>query len=392
MKTLLPCLLLTLFILVPDAAARRGEFSHPGVLTSQAELAVIQSRVADAAAGDATCAGFVATMATKYADLDFVPQPVARVRRGDRKPQDSAVLMRESAMTAYTLTLRWAVTGDAAARDKAQSVMAAWANVYEGSDGDIGRFLDASWVLTPWCAAGELMQHATVDGKGSGWKPADVRQFKTMVRRLSDVSANIFDPQYPPGNWQTSASLGNMAAGVFLDDRALYERARDYQLETMPKVLLEPGYTHEIFRDAWHGTVSLAGLIQAAEVGRHQSDLSLYHAKYDGQSDPRILVCLRWYADPFRGIPRDAPPMGGPKWKPKPWKFDAKGAMKSTGGWEIALNFYAYIEPAENLADYADAVLTQYRPSGQDNALFISSDTLTHGDLYKPGLRHTMGK
>ena len=35
-------------------------------------------------------------------------------------------------------------------------------------------------------------------------------------------------------------------------------------------------------------------------------------------------------------------------------------------------------------AEVVDAVLTTYRPGGHDNALFIESDTLTHGDLYDP--------
>ena len=382
----------TIFLVGAAAAPVRQPFAHPGIFTSQAELDVIQRRLAANDPADATVAGYRSTMATKFGDVAFVPQPVAHVRRGDRKPVDSPVLERNSAMTAYTLTLRWAATGDAAARDKAQQVMAAWADTFVSDDGDINRFLDSAWVLAPWCAAGELMEHATIHGRPSGWAADRVAKFKAMVAKLSQISVGIFDPKYPPGNWQTSASLGNMEAGIFLDDPALYARARDYQLKNIPKVLLAPGYCNEIFRDPWHGTVSLTGVLQAAEVARHQGDLSLYHARYDGQADPRLLVCLRWYADPFRGVPVDVPPMGGPKWKPKPWKYVGNTAVRSTGGWEMGLTFYRDIEPSPRLAGYADAVLTRYRPSGQDNSLFIESDTLTHGDLYKPGLRFTMAR
>ena len=365
-------------------------FIHPGVLTSQTELEVIQKRIAGADPQDTTFAGFQSTMKTKFADLGYVPRPSPRIKRGDRKP-DGPTSMREAAMTAYTLTLKWAATGDRAACEKAQSIMAAWADVYEGSDGDINRFLDSSWVLAPWCAAGELQLYATVNGKPALWKADQVAKFKTMVRRLSDTSRQIFDPKYPPGNWQTSASLAAMSAGIFLDDPALYSEGRDYQLKNIPKVLLKEGYCNEIFRDPWHGMVSLTGLLQAAEVGRHQGDLSLYHAKYDEQSDPRLLVCLRWYADPLRNIPVDVPPMGGAKWKPKPWQFTAGGnAARSTGGWEIGLNFYKYMEPSPNLDQYEDAVKKSYRPSGQDNALFIESDSMTQGDLYDPAQALTM--
>jgi hypothetical protein len=74
--------------------------------------------------------------------------------------------------------------------------------------------------------------------------------------------------------------------------------------------------------------------------------------------------------------------MGGARWKPNPWSFVA--ASRNAGGFEIALNFYQWIEPSDNIAEFRDAVLKTYRPSGQDNSLFIESDTLTHADLYKP--------
>jgi hypothetical protein len=366
-------------------------FTHPGVLSSQAELDLIQKRIAAADPKDTTYAGYLSTMKTRYANLDYEPKPTARIERGDRKPVDGPRSMREAAMTAYTLTLKWAATGDPDACRKAQSIMAAWADTYEGSGGDINRFLDASWVLAPWCAAGELQQYAKYGGEGAEWPSEQVAKFKSMVRKLSDTSKQIFDPKYAPGNWQTSASLAAMAAGVFLDDAQLYRQGRDYQLKNIPRVLLKPGYANEIFRDPWHGMVSVTGLLEAAEVGRHQGDLSLFHAKYDGQSDPRLLVSLRWYANPLRGIPVDVPPMGGPKWKPRPWQFTAGGnAARSTGGWEIGLNFYKYIEPSPDLDQFEDAVIKSYRPSGQDNALFIESDSMTQGDLYKPGSRFTM--
>ena len=367
-------------------------FVHPGVLTSQAELDVIRKHVAAANPGDPIYAGYQSLLKTRFVDTGHVPKPAARLKRGDGKP-DSPSRMRESAMTAYSLTLKWAAAGDAAARDKAQSIMSAWADVYEGSDGDINRFLDASWVLAPWCAAGELMLHANIDGQTAGWEAARVAKFKAMVRNLSDVSRPIFDPKYAPGNWQTSASLGGMMAGIFLDEPTLYTEGRDYQLKNMPRVLTKAGYCNEIFRDPWHGIVSLTGLMQAAEVGRHQGDLSLFHAKYDGQSEPRLLVCLKWYADPLRGKGVAVPPMGGPKWKTKPWTFTAGGnAARSTGAWEIGLNFYKNVEPATGLDEYEDAVKTAYRPSGQDNALFIESDSMTHGDLSDDPVLHTKQK
>ncbi len=376
------------------ATARSGDvpFQHPGILTSQAELDAIQKHVAAQDPGDVNFAGYVSTMKTRFADADFVPQPMARPQRIDnKKDTDPPALQRDSAMTAYTLALKWVVTGDATARAKAISIMDAWSKVFDANQGDENRFLDSSWVVTVWCAAGELIRHGTYHGERANWPPADVARFGEMIRRLEVVSSQIIVRPFNPGsNWGTSSMLGDMAAGVFLDDHAMYARGRDALLKYLPDIIKKEGYCKEVFRDPWHGIVALTGAIQAAEVGRHQGDLSIYHAKFDGQPDPRLLVAVRWYANPLRGIPVPLPPMGGPQWKPVPWSFNAADGSHDTGGFEIALNFYGWIEPSANLQDFRDAVLKTYRPSYQNRGLFIESDTLTHGDLYRPDQRITV--
>ncbi|MGN6507428.1 MAG: alginate lyase family protein [Tepidisphaeraceae bacterium] len=367
------------------AGAAEGAFVHPGIFTSQQELERLQHRVAAADPDDATYAGYLSTMRTKFADVKFVPQPIARPKRLGKKELDPPVFQRDSAMTAYTLALKWAVTGDAAARDKAIQIMNAWADVFEQNEGDENRFLDSAWVVTVWCAAGELIRHADYHGQHADWPTERVQKFQAMIRHLEAESSQIIvRPFNPVSNWGTSAMLGDMAAGVFLDDPALYDRGRDALLKYMPDIIKPQGYCNEIFRDPWHGIVALSGTIQAAEVGRHQNDLSIYHARYEGQADPRLLIALRWYADPLRGKPVPVPPMGGPRGKTQPWAFIANHSSRNTGGFEMALNFYEWIEPAQDLDGFRDAVLRTYRPSGQDNSLFIESDTLTHANLNKP--------
>ena len=364
-------------------------FVHPGLLTGADELAVIQKRVQTADPNDPIYAGYLSTMARKYADMNYQPTPVARVKRGDLKPLDSPVLERDGAMVSYTLALKWVATGDVAARDKALSIMDAWAEVFETQEGDENRFLDSAWVTPVWCSAGELMLYGKVDGQSAPWPAEKVEKFKTMIRHLNALSSKIItQPFNPASNWGTSAFLADMAAGVFLDDHEIYQRGRDAMLKHLPQIIKKAGYCNEVFRDPWHGIVALSGTIQAAEIGRHQGDLSIYHARYDGQDAPRLLISVRWYADPLRGIAVPLPPMGGKNWKPDAWEFDAKGSSRKTGGFEIALNFYGWIEPAPNLESFRDAVLKTYRPSGQDNSLFIQSDTFTHGDLYAPQFPH----
>lgn len=379
------------FIILAIASAAVAQpapqtFRHPGVLISQAELDAIRKRVAAAGADDPVFAGFVHTMTTRFGDDTFKPQPAARLKRGDAKPDDSLSRLRTSGLTAYTLALKWAATGDASARDAAIRTVDAWAEVVVACEPDTPKSADASWALLPWCAAGELLERGKFDGQGSGWPADRASRLKSMVRVLSTASRPLFDPRLAPTSSQASAALGGMAAGVYLDDANLYAEARNFLLKQMPKLLTKAGYGNEIYLDPWQGTAGLAAIVQAAEVGRQQGDLSLFQAKYDGQDEPRVLVSLKWYADPLRGVAVDVPPMGGPRYQPRPWRFvAAANTARTTGGWEIGLNFYKYIEHRPGLDEYEDAVKKTYRPSEQQTTTSVQSDSLTHGELYKPG-------
>lgn len=375
------------FTPTPAPGATGGPFTHPGIFSSQNELETIRRRLAAHAPNDPMVTGWQSVMTSRYADLNYRPEPVAIVTRADKSP--TPVHERDSAMVAYVMALRWVLAGDEAARAKAVSVMNAWADVFQDHEGDVNTHLDAAWVVTVWSAAGELMRHGRYQGRAANWPTDQVEKFSTMIRRLEAQSSHILtDAQWKghTGNWDSSAMLGDMAAGVFLDDRAMYERGRNMVLEFMPRMLHQEGWPSEVFRDPWHCGVTLTGIIEAAEIARHQgNDTSLYEARYDGQNDPRIVVSLHWDANPLRGIPSGPLPAFniGPAYlhKTAGWQYDAKGATRNTGAFEMALNYYARIAHRPDLDDLKDVVLHYYRPSGQDNSLYITSDSLTHADL-----------
>ena len=373
----------------PSTAATDADrrFVHPGIFSSQAELETIRRRVAARNPADPMVAGWKSVVEGKYSNLNYQPQPVAIVTRSNKSP--SPVNERDAAMVSYVLALRWVLSGDEAARTKALSVTKAWADVFQDHEGDVNTHLDSAWVVTVWSAAGELLKHGRYMGRGANWPAADLEKFAAMVRKLEAQSSHILtDPQWKghTGNWDSSAMLGDMAAGVFLDDRAMYERGRSMVAEFMPRMLHKEGWPTEVFRDPWHCGVTLTGIIEAAEVARHQgNDTSLYEAKYDGQNEPRIAAVLKWSANPLRGIPSGPMPAFnvGPVYlhKQAGWRYDAKGQTRNTGAFDMALNYYTRITHLPGMDDVKDMTLRYYRPSGQDNSLFITSDSLTHGDL-----------
>ncbi len=360
------------------APASTAAFVHPGIFSSQTELETIRRRLASHRSDDPMTAGWQSVMTSRFADVEYQPAPVAIVTRKDKSP--TPVNERDSAMVAYVLALRWALTGEEEPRARSVAIMDAWADVFQDHQGDESTYLDSAWVVTVWSAAGEIMRHAKYQGRASGWPPAKIDKFSTMIRALEAQSSHIITRPFNPGsNWGMSAMLGDMAAGVFLDDRAMYDQGRNAVLKYMPNVIKKEGWCNEIYRDAWHGGVALTAAIEAGEIGRHQGDLSVYHAKYDGQADPRIVVALRWYANPLRGIP--AGPLPAMPNKAAGWMYDAKNTTRNTGAFEMALNFYTRIEHVTGLDDFKDMTLHFYRPSGQDNSIYITSDSLTHADL-----------
>ena len=376
-------------VAAPSTAAADADqrFVHPGIFSSQSELETIRRRVATRNPADPMVAGWQSVMGSRFNNVNYQPQPVAIVTRENKSP--SPVNERDAATISYVLALRWVLSGDEAAKNKALSIMKAWADVFQDHQGDVNTHLDSAWVVTVWSAAGEILKHARYMGRGANWPAADLEKFTGMVRKLEAQSSHILtEAQWKghTGNWDSSAMLGDMAAGVFLDDRAMYNRGRSMVAEFMPRMLHEEGWPTEVFRDPWHCGVTLTGIIEAAEVARHQgNDTSLYEAKYDGQTEPRIAVVLKWCANPLRGIPSEPMPAFnvGPAYlhKTEGWRYNAKGQTRNTGAFEMALNYYTRITHLPGMDDVKDMALHYYRPSGQDNSLFITSDTLTHGDL-----------
>ena len=72
-------------IISADAGTIPETFTHPGIFTSQPELAVIQKRVASANLADAIFQGWKSVLASKFADLNFVSQPMPIVKRLKKK-------------------------------------------------------------------------------------------------------------------------------------------------------------------------------------------------------------------------------------------------------------------------------------------------------------------
>lgn len=262
------------------AAGPANPFVHPGILHTAADLQRIKARLA--AGAQPWRDGFQALRSHPLSKADWKPRgPFADVVRGPRESRHIAELEAD-ANAAYQNALLWSLTGEAAHAAKAVAILNAWAPALRSITGH-DRHLAASLCGFKLVNAAELLRHT-----GAAWAAADIDRFSRMSRTALYPVIRDF-ATFANGNWDTGCIKTMMAMGVFLDDRAMFDRAVDYFHHgagngALTHYIINPsGQCQESGRDQQHAQLGLAHLAEACEIAWHQS-LDLY-----GAADNRLL-------------------------------------------------------------------------------------------------------
>src|SRR6185369_14420974 len=111
---------------------------------------------------------------------------------------------------------------------KAIEIMNAWAVTVKGHS-DHNAPLQAGWIAEIWPRAAELIRWTY-----PGWAPADVAKFEAMLKNVylpeiinGNVGAN--------GNWELTMAEGTINIGVFLDDKATFDKGVALWRRRVPK-------------------------------------------------------------------------------------------------------------------------------------------------------------
>jgi len=120
--------------------------------------------------------------------------------------------------------LLWALTGKVAHAKKAAEIIGAWSSMLESIGNHDARLL-VGMEGYDYCNAAELLKHTW-----DGWPQRDQARFEKMLR---DIFYPIIKDFYPSanGNWDASMLQTMLAMGVYLDDRAMFDRGVDYYLK-----------------------------------------------------------------------------------------------------------------------------------------------------------------
>ncbi|PAY18853.1 hypothetical protein CKO51_14170 [Rhodopirellula sp. SM50] len=285
-----PTVLLATFVLVlscTQGVPAFGEFVHPGVAHSRASIEFVKSKIAAGQQpwGDA----WERLRNSRYASLDWKPQPFAHVERGAyNDPDIGSSEFSSDARAASYHALCWALSGKELHAVKSAEILNAWSGTLQSIGNHDARLL-IGMSGHDFCIAAELLKHTW-----GQWPGNEQARFESMLRNIWYPVIKDFYPT-ANGNWDASMLQVMIAMSVVLDDRQMFDRAKDYYLGgkgngAIGNYFMESGQCQESGRDQAHTQMGLEFLANTCETAWIQG-VDLY-----GALDNRLLKGFEYTA------------------------------------------------------------------------------------------------
>ncbi|MFB6725467.1 alginate lyase family protein [Kribbella sp. NPDC056345] len=365
----------------PAPAEAPAVFAHPGVGVSRAQLDFVKAKV-QAGAQPWTNA-YNQAKNSAFGSLNRTPTPRAVVECGPySKPDYGCTNERQDAIAAYTDALIWYISGDVRYAQKSIQLMDAWsATIRDHTNSNAP--LQTGWAASSWPKAAEIIKHAYGNWPNSG-------RFGTMLRNV--YVPEIINGSNSNGNWELTMIEALQGIGVFLEDRAIYDKAislfsyrapafvylssdgalpktvPSQNLNTREKIVnywqgqgtFVTGLTQETCRDFVHTGYGISAISHVLETARIQG-IDMYP-----QYGERLRHALGFQAK----YERQAEPV--PSW--------LCGGTVKRGLGPITEVGYNALHTRLGIAMANTQALTEAnRPSGT-NLLFVAWETLTHAE------------
>ncbi|KAF2791003.1 secreted protein [Melanomma pulvis-pyrius CBS 109.77] len=360
---------------------RQNTFTHPGIFVSKPQLDFVKSKLTSKA--EPWTSAYKAMDSVTWAKTTWAPKPIATVRCEDPGTPEYQLEAgckdeRYDALAAYSMALRWALTGDAQFSKKAISIFDAWSGVLKGhlstsAPEQVG--LQSGWVGTTWARAAEIIRYTN-----AGWSASSIAAFSTMLR-------DIYLPQTNLSSVMLEATQG---IAIFLDDSTTYSTVMarfkqhvpsyiylekdgaypvipawsNYKTEARVKTLWQDdvsyfeGRTQESCRDLEHASYGIESISHMMETARIQGE-----DLYGTEMGTRLEKALEVHAPYGDGG-------SAPSWF-------CKGTLKLTLNSATEPAYNALVtrlgKSMPNTKKYTEAK----RPA-KPNSLFTAWETLTH--------------
>lgn len=338
------------------------EFTHPGLLHSDSSLKRIRELVRNEIQPVYGSFNIMRGMPEGKADY-CIKGPFETISRAGRYGYTKDPCERDF-NAAYYNAILWIVTGKEPHADKAMEIIRAYASTLkkiEGPDDPLCAGLQGFMLVN----AAEIMRYTyTADKYTNGWDAKDTPKVESMFRDVFQPILTTFynTKPYTNGNWGIAVTKAQMAFGVFLNDKKLYEDAIEFFLKghdngTLPNYVAESGQIQESGRDQQHAMLGLGCLSEIAEIAWTQGR-DLYSAL-----DNRLMKGYEYLAKSNLGY--EVPFF---TWKDITGKYSnwttlgEEGMGRFRSLFEIAYNHYVERKGLE--MPYTQIVLGMIRPEG----------------------------
>lgn len=268
----------------------RAEFVHPGVIHTEEGIDFVRGKIA--AKEEPWLGAWKELNDSRYASPDWKPKAFPKVERGPyNDPDVGSTEFTDDGRAAYTHALRWVLGGDEASAKKSAEILNTWSGTLKDVTDHDARLLVGMSGQT-YVVTAELLRH--YQGGWRGWPKNQQTQFQKMLR---DVWYPIIKPFHPTanGNWDAAMLQTMISIGVFLDDQAIFDRAKNHYLKGQGNGAIglyfkENGQCQESGRDQAHTQMGLEFLANTAETALIQG-VDLY-----GALDNRLLKGFEYTA------------------------------------------------------------------------------------------------
>lgn len=338
------------------------EFVHPGLLHSQESLKRMHSLIKGRCQPAYGSYQIMRSLPEGKADYR-IKGPFETISRAGKYGYTKDPCERDFNSAYYNAVL-WIVTGDQSHANKSMEIIRAYANTLqkiEGPDEPLCAGLQGFILVN----AAEIIRYTYPEEEyANGWNVSDTKKTESMFRKVfQPVLTEFYQKKpYTNGNWGIAVTKAQLAFGVFLNDRTLYDGAIDFFYHgkdngTLTNYIAESGQSQEAGRDQAHVMLGIGCLAEIAEVAWTQG-IDLY-----GASDNRIMKGYEYLSKSNLGY--EVPFF---TWKDLTGKYsrwttlgeDGMGKFRSV--FEIGYNHYIYRKGLE--MPFTRMVLDRIRPEG----------------------------
>jgi hypothetical protein len=342
-------------------ASGQQKFIHPGVLHTaddfrQMEL-IIKSQ------SGLAYQSYLLLKNDPKAAADYRMNGPFRVISRDGEFAYTKSKMEADFSAAYLNAIMWMLSHDPAHAEKSLSILTAYADslkeIPSTNDAPLLAGLEGFKIVY----ATELLKYTY-----PSCKPASIAKITGMIRNLFLPVLDTFysRPPYTNGNWGSIVTKTYMAAAILLDNRQMYNRAKQFYLHANDNGTIanyidrETGQVQESGRDQGHSQLGLGAMATVCEEAYKQGD-DLYEAL-----DNRLLKGFEYVARYNLGD--DTVPFK--TWKDVTGKYSSWATISSLSRgkfmpvYQMAYHHYVILKGLK--MPYTQRIIQQTGPEGYD--------------------------